>query len=86
MFLTVNRHFSLVQPHFLASLGRTIESGKDDNGQTSLNPNHRGDAETRRENGRDDFHGVPSIICQKEHQGRGGTRPYQGKEILVAVR
>ncbi|MEO7298539.1 MAG: phage integrase N-terminal SAM-like domain-containing protein [Verrucomicrobiota bacterium] len=33
MFLTVNLHFSLVKPGVFASLGRTIESGKHDNGK-----------------------------------------------------
>jgi len=31
MFLTVNLHFSLVQPHHLAGLCRTIKTGKHDN-------------------------------------------------------
>ena len=32
MVETVNRHFSLVQPHFRADFGRTIESAKHDYG------------------------------------------------------
>ena len=33
MFLTVNLHFSHVQPHYFANLGRTIESGNYDSGE-----------------------------------------------------